>query len=189
MRVEKKNNEERVLEEVEAEEAVNEQELQYDEGAEAASVEELEKENILLKQQILRLKADFENFRRRTRVQMESIVNDANEKLLIDILPVLDNFERALGSQGQENGEEQDPFQQGMCMVFEGLLAALSQHGLEVIRAEGEAFDPQFHDAISMQGDSGGSLKVIKAIQTGYLLNGKVLRHAKVLVGQNEEEE
>jgi len=55
---------------------------------EAASVEELEKENILLKQQILRLKADFENFRRRTRVQMESIVNDANEKLLIDILPV-----------------------------------------------------------------------------------------------------
>ena len=97
----KKNNEERVLEEVEAEEAVNEQELQYDEGAEAACEEELEKENILQTQQILRLKADFENFRRRTRVQMESIVNDANEKLLIDILPVLDNFVRALGSQGQ----------------------------------------------------------------------------------------
>ncbi len=100
----------------------------------------------------------------------------------------LDNFERAFDSHAPEDGA-QDSFLAGMRMVYDGLLDTLTRHGLEMIPAEGQSFDPCYHDAISMQGGDGSdSLQVIKEVQTGYLLNGKVLRHAKVLVGQNEEE-
>ncbi len=156
--------------------------------AEAVDWEGLEKENAALRQQLLRLKADFENFRRRSRAQLENIVLAANEELVLDLLPVLDNFERAVDSHAPNEGEE-DPFFAGMRMVYKGLLDSLTRHGLEVIEAEGQPFDPCYHDAISMQGEGGGALQVIQEVQTGYLWNGKILRHAKVLVGQNEEEE
>lgn len=151
-------------------------------------IEQLEREKAQLTQQLLRLRADFENFRRRSKNQMECLVLEANEELLQDLLPVLDNFERALNS--QVNGdEEHNSFWQGMQMVYEGLLATLANFGLEMIVAEGSPFDPCYHDAISMDGDGGEELIVVKQIQTGYLLNGKVIRHTKVLVGQNKEEE
>lgn len=156
---------------------------------EIVDVEKLEQENAVLKQQLLRLKADFENFRRRSATQLESIVDKANEELVLDLLPVLDNFQRALSSQTDHDCDREEPFYKGMSMVYDGLLATLAQHGLQVIEAEGQPFDPCYHDAISMEGGGGDSLQVIKEIQTGYLLNGKILRHAKVLVGQNEEEE
>ena len=150
--------------------------------------EELAKENARLVQQLTRLKADFENFRRRTKGQMETIVLEANEELLLDLLPVLDNFERALASQAQ-NTEEEDPLLQGMEMVYQGLLATLAKYGLKAIVAEGEPFNPYFHEAISMEGDGGDDLVVVHQIQTGYLLNDKVIRHTRVLVGQNKEED
>lgn len=150
--------------------------------------EELAKENARLVQQLTRLKADFENFRRRTKGQMETIVLEANEELLLDLLPVLDNFERALASQAQ-NTEEEDPLLQGMEMVYQGLLATLAKYGLKAIVAEGEPFNPYFHEAISMEGDGGDDLVVVQQIQTGYLLNDKVIRHTRVLVGQNKEED
>ena len=78
--------------------------------------EQLEREKAQLAQQLLRLKADFENFRRRTKNQMESIQLDANEKLLKDLLPVLDNFERALQAQ---KDQDEDPFYQGVQMVYQ----------------------------------------------------------------------
>ncbi len=148
--------------------------------------EELERENAQLAQQLLRLKADFENFRRRSKGQMESLVLEANEQLLLDLLPVLDNFERALSSHSEG---DQDPFWQGVQMVQQGLLTTLANHGLQAIVAEGQPFDPYFHEAISMEGEGGDSLVVVQQIQTGYLLNGKVIRHTKVLVGQNKEED
>lgn len=149
--------------------------------------EELEKENAQLTQQLMRLKADFENFRRRSREQMELMVLGANEKLLQDILPVLDNFERALDSK-ETCANEQDPFYQGMIMVYQGLINTLGCYGLQPIEAIGQPFDPTLHDAISMEGQGEDDLFVLQQVQTGYLLNGKVLRHTKVLVGQHKEE-
>lgn len=148
--------------------------------------EQLEREKAKLAQQLLRLKADFENFRRRTKNQMESIQLDANEKLLKDLLPVLDNFERALKAAGDSNAD--DPFFQGVKMVYQGLMSVLGNHGLKTIEAVGEPFDPNFHEAVAMEGQSEDALVVLAQAQTGYVLHDKVLRHTKVLVGQNEEE-
>lgn len=148
--------------------------------------EQLEREKAQLAQQLLRLKADFENFRRRTKNQMESIQLDANEKLLKDLLPVLDNFERALQAQ---KDQDEDPFYQGVQMVYQGLMNTLSNHGLTPISAVGQLFDPNLHEAVAMEGEGDNPLYVLAQVQTGYLLHDKVLRHTKVLVGQNEEEE
>lgn len=154
----------------------------------AEELEQLERDKAQLNQQLLRLKADFDNFRRRTQMQMEENVKDANKALLQDLLPILDNFERAL--QSDRDAEAQDPFFQGIEMVYNGLMAALADHGLQPILAKGEPFDPCLHEAVAMEGSEGDDgLIVLEQIQTGYLFNEKVLRHTKVLVGQNKEED
>lgn len=148
---------------------------------------ELEQKNAQLANQLLRLKADFENFRRRSRNQMEELTLSANEELLQDLLPVLDNFERALES-GKKSCPD-DSFLEGVRMVYEGLMHTLNKYGLECIEAEGKPFNPELHEAVVMEGEGGDNLQVIHQVQTGYLLNGKVIRHTKVLVGQVEGEE
>jgi molecular chaperone GrpE len=150
-------------------------------------LEQLEEERARLAQQLLRLKADFENYRRRMNHQLESIRLEANERLIKDLLPVLDNFERAMQAKGEEQAD--DPFFQGMEMVHRGLQEALANHGLKPIEAVGQPFDPQLHEAVAMEGPGGEELSVLAQLQTGYLLYDKVLRHTKVLVGQSEEEE
>lgn len=150
-------------------------------------LEQLERDKAQLSQQLLRLKADFDNFRRRTQSQMEEITNNANQHLLKDLLPVLDNFERALAT--ENTSQKQDAFFQGMEMVYEGLMAALSEHGLRRISAKGQPFNPDLHEAVAMQGDEGDDgLFVLEEIQTGYLFHEKVLRYTRVLVGPKKEE-
>lgn len=151
-------------------------------------LEQLEKEKAQITQQLLRLKADFENFRRRSRIEKENLVMEANSRLLEDLLPILDNFERALKAQSANVGEA-DPFFQGVNMVYQGLLNVLGEYGLQIIMAEGQPFDPALHDAISVEGEGGDNLVVTEQLQTGYLLHEKVLRHTKVLVGMCEEDE
>lgn len=154
----------------------------------AGELEHLERDKAQLSQQLLRLKADFDNFRRRTQIQMEETTRDANKNLLQDLLPILDNFERAL--QSERVNQEQDPFFQGMEMVYHGLMTSLAEHGLQPIAAKGEPFDPCFHEAVAIEGGQGeGNLLVLEQVQTGYLFNDRVLRHTKVLVGQNKEED
>ncbi|MCK9525748.1 MAG: nucleotide exchange factor GrpE [Limnochordia bacterium] len=154
----------------------------------AAVLEQSERDKAQLGQQLLRLKADFDNFRRRTQVQMEDITRDANKNLLEDLLPILDNFERALAS--ERAGQEQDSFFQGIEMVYQGLITNLANHGLQPIVAKGEPFDPCLHEAVAMQGGQGdGNLLVLDVVQTGYLLHDKVLRHTRALVGPNKEED
>ncbi len=153
----------------------------------AEELEQLEREKAQLGQQLLRLKADFDNYRRRTQTQMEEVTKNANEHLLKDLLPVLDNFERALATEHAD--QEHDGFFQGMEMVYQGLMAALAQHGLERIAAKGEPFNPDLHEAVAMEASEGDDgLFVLEEIQTGYLFNEKVLRYTKVLVGPKKEE-
>lgn len=149
-------------------------------------IEQLERDKAQISQQLLRLKADFDNFRRRTKVQMDEIVQDANKDLLLDFLPILDNFERALDPECAEGDLES--YVRGVEMVYQGLIGTLANHGLRSIKALGEHFDPCLHEAVAMHGVEDGDLIVLEEIQTGYLFNDKILRHTKVLVGQNEEE-
>ncbi|HHT42325.1 MAG TPA: nucleotide exchange factor GrpE [Firmicutes bacterium] len=186
-RDEKVEETEEAAEEVVEEAAEGAQVVEQDTSEWMEQVGQLEREKAQLAQQLLRLKADFENFRRRTNNQLENIRLEANEELLKDLLPVLDNFERAL--QSKRDDQDQDPFFQGMELVHKGLQSALANHGLRPIEAVGQPFDPNLHEAVAMHGAGGDELWVLAQVQTGYLLYDKVLRHTKVLVGQSEEEE
>lgn len=168
-----------------------EQVIDVESGDEAtAANEELQKEIQLLQGKLdeaenkyLRLHADFDNFRRRIRLEQESAEKYRAQKLVTDILPVLDNFERALVMEA--DNEQTKALLQGMDMVYRGLLDALKKEGLEPIEAVGKDFDPQFHHAV-MQGndDNFGPGAVIQELQKGYLLKDRVIRPTMVQVNQ-----
>ncbi len=128
--------------------------------------------------QYTRLMADFQNFRRRTEKEKNDIYAFANEKIVSELLNVLDNFERAL-----EHGAEGDSFAEGMKMIFKQLQDVLEKAGVAEIEALGLDFDPNFHNAVmtedSAEYESG---KVSAVLQKGYMLNHKVIRPSMVKV-------
>lgn len=133
-----------------------------------------------LTQQLLRTRADFDNFRRRTRQEREELVQFATKKLLADLLPVLDNFDRAL--QALE-GVDEPQMKQGIEMVHRQLRQVLHQYGVTEMEALGAPFDPAQHEAVmqeQVEGEEPG--RVLEVLQKGYLLHGKVLRPAMVKV-------
>jgi molecular chaperone GrpE len=159
-------------------------------GETDAATEELQKEIQLLQVKLsetenkyLRLHADFDNFRRRTRLDQEAAEKYRAQKLVTDLLPVLDNFERALVMEA--DNEQTKSLLQGMDMVYRSLLEALKQEGVEQIEAVGKDFDPQYHHAV-MQGEDEnfGSGAVIQEFQKGYLLKDRVIRPSMVKVNQ-----
>jgi molecular chaperone GrpE len=143
--------------------------------------EELKTQVEELKDRYLRTAADFENFRKRSEKERENIVCYANEKLISDLLPILDNLERALTA--VPNGTNLESILEGVHMVSKNLHSVLGACGLEPVRAIGTPFDPQIHEAVgvlpSEQHDEG---TVMSEIQKGYRLKGKVLRHSIVHV-------
>jgi molecular chaperone GrpE len=164
--------------------------------AEATSVEtadetgndELLQENQQLKAKLdeaenryLRLQADFDNFRRRTRLDLEASEKYRAQKLITDLLPSLDNFERAM--QIEADNEQTKVLLQGMDMVYRGLVDALKKEGVETIESVGQEFDPHRHQAV-MQGedDNFGSNIVTDEFQKGYLLKDRVIRPSMVKV-------
>ncbi|MDD7593211.1 MAG: nucleotide exchange factor GrpE [Peptoniphilaceae bacterium] len=133
-----------------------------------------------LRLQLVRLQADFQNYRKRVERDRESTVRFANEKLLRQLLEVVDNFERALGSE-----KEHDQFYQGMELIHQQFVNLLTNNGLEEIESDGEAFDPNLHQAVSAEeSDTVASHHVIATLQKGYRLNGKVIRPAMVKVAK-----
>lgn len=131
----------------------------------------------------LRLQADFDNFRRRTRLDLEASEKYRAQKLITDLLPALDNFERAM--QIEADNEQTKALLQGMDMVYRGLVDALKKEGVEPIEAVGKEFDPHQHQAV-MQGEdeSFGSNVVTDEFQKGYLLKDRVIRPSMVKVNQ-----
>ncbi|WP_062306307.1 nucleotide exchange factor GrpE [Alicyclobacillus sendaiensis] len=133
-----------------------------------------------LTQQLLRTRADFDNFRRRTRQEREELVQFATKKLLADLLPVLDNFDRAI--QALE-GVNEPQMKQGIEMVHRQLIQVMHQYGVTEMDAVGAPFDPAQHEAVmqeQVEGQEPG--RVIEVLQKGYLLHGRVLRPAMVKV-------
>jgi molecular chaperone GrpE len=153
-------------------------------------VDEKEQEIQLLKAKLeeadnryLRLQADFDNFRRRTRLDLEASQKYRAQKLITDLLPAIDNFERAM--KVEADNEQTKTLLQGMDMVYRSLLDALKIEGVEPIESVGKEFDPHQHQAV-MQGEDEnyGSNIVTDEFQKGYMLKDRVIRPAMVKVNQ-----
>ncbi|AGK54981.1 nucleotide exchange factor GrpE [Bacillus sp. 1NLA3E] len=131
----------------------------------------------------LRLQADFDNFRRRSRQEIEASEKYRAQNLITDILPAIDNFERAL-SMTVEN-EQTKSLQQGIEMVYNNLLDALKKEGVEPIEAVGQEFNPHLHQAVMQVEDANfGSNVVVEEFQKGYVLKDRVIRPSMVKVNQ-----
>lgn len=137
-----------------------------------------------LQDKYLRLSAEFDNYRKRTIKEKSEIIKTAAEKTITAILPVLDDMERALLN--MQKSDDAQALREGMELINAKFLKILSQEGLNKIETEGADFNTDFHEAIAMipapSEDQKG--KVLDCVQTGYKLNDKVIRHAKVAVAQ-----
>lgn len=132
----------------------------------------------------LYLMADFDNFRKRTMKEKGDLIKNAAEKVLRGLLPIVDDFERGLeATKGDESGEQ---VRQGMELIYNKLVRFLAENGVKPIESTGADFTDEFHDAIATIPAPDPSLKgkVIDTTTKGYTLNDKVLRHAKVVVGE-----
>ena len=184
---------EEVVETEETQQTVSAEEGTQEETAEKADdqeekavdpLEEAEAKIAELNDKYLRKVAEFENFRKRTTKEKTELILNGGEKVITKILPVIDDFERALA-----NGEKTDDptvLREGMELIFKKLIKVLEGEGVERIETVDKDFNTDFHEAIAMVPGMGDDKKgkVVDCVQTGYTLNGKVIRYAKVAVGQ-----
>ncbi len=156
-------------------------------GAEAEEKDPLEVANSKieeLKDKYLRQVAEFENYKKRTLKEKAELILNGAEKTVTAVLPVLDDMERALQNVGDT--EEAKTFRDGFELIYKKFVKALESLGVKKIETEGQDFNVDYHEAIAMVPGMGDEKKgkVIDCVQTGYTLNDKVIRHAKVAVGQ-----
>ena len=161
-------------EEAETAEKANEPELTPEEKAKAEAVE--------WKDKYIRLFAEFDNYKKRTMKEKTELILNGGEKTISAILPILDDFERALA----DKSEDPKAIKEGVQMIFNKFTKTLEGLGVKKIETADKDFDVDFHEAIAMVPGMGDDKKgkVIDCVQTGYTLNDKVIRHAKVAVGQ-----
>lgn len=145
-------------------------------------LEEIKEENEKLKDHLLRQMAEFDNYKKRTLKEKAELILSGGEKTIAAILPILDDFERALA----DKCEDPQVIKEGMENIFHKFIKTLETLGVKKIETEGKEFDVDYHEAIAMvpgvEEDKKG--KVIDCVQAGYTMNEKVIRHAKVAVGQ-----
>ena len=146
-------------------------------------IEKLEEEVKASEDKYLRLYAEFENFKRRKNQEIETNNTYKSQKVITEILPSLDNLERAL--QVDSDNEEVKAFRKGVEMVYEGILNALKTEGVEVVETENVQFDPNIHHAV-MQGEESDKASgvILDTFQKGYKLKDRVIRPAMVKVNQ-----
>lgn len=162
---------------VENESAEMEVETTPDENEEQVDPVQAEREKYL------RLYSEFENFRRRTTKERLEWMQNASKDLMVELLPVVDDMERALKSM-QQAGEGKAA--EGMELIYKKLYGTLEKKGLKPMNAQGEAFDPEIHEAVTQFDAPTEDMKgkVIDELEKGYFLNDKVIRFAKVVVGK-----
>lgn len=142
--------------------------------------QQLEKE----KKEYLFLMADFDNFRKRTMKEKIEIMKNGAEKAMLDILPVIDDFERALQAMSEQSNI--DSLKEGVELIYNKFIKYLESNGVKAIDSNKAEFDTELHEAVANFPTPEDDLKgkVIDTVQKGYKINDKVLRHAKVVVGQ-----
>jgi len=136
-----------------------------------------------LNDKYLRLYSEFDNYRKRTSKERIDILKTASQDIMVDLLPVLDDFDRGLQAMSDNNAQEDSV--QGVELIYNKLFSLLKQKGLESMDSNGKEFDTDYHEAITNIPAPSEDLKgkVVDVIQKGYLLNGKIIRFAQVVVG------
>ncbi|MEM1216205.1 MAG: nucleotide exchange factor GrpE [Bacteroidota bacterium] len=147
-------------------------------------VAKLQAENEELRNKLLRRMAEFDNLKKRTGRERIELLGQASRDTLSAILPALDDFDRAINL--PEEQKNSPAFQEGMELVYQKLFNALKQRGLEPMDSNGEVFDPELHEALTEIPAPSEELKgkIVDTIERGYMLNGKIIRHAKVVTGK-----
>ena len=163
-----------------ASESAEENVEQQDEAA--AQIEKLTADLKEKEERVLRLQADFENFRRRTGKEKEELSAVVTQGILKDMLPLLDNFERAMAAESKDG----EAFQKGVEMIFTQFTEILKKNGLEHIEVEGQKFDPNFHQAVMrVQNADMEDDDIAQELQKGYMVKGRVIRPSMVQVVAN----
>ena len=143
------------------------------------------------KDRYLRLAAEFDNYKKRTARQFSEIMEKANEGMIIELLDVIDDFERALNSVGGEElsgNEQENNLFAGTKMIYEKLLVVLKNKGVERMDVLGRPFDPIFHEAVMQAPSKEEEGTVIEVVLPGYSRRDKVIRHAKVVVASSNNQ-
>ena len=183
-------------EELNVEETLNNAEEQpQDEQAENPTPmtheEELEKELETAQETIeeqkdkyLRLSAEFDNYRKRTMKEKAELILNGGEKTISSILPIVDDFERAL--KNMETATDVAAVKEGVELIYNKFMSVLAQDGVKVIETKEQPLDTDYHEAVAVipAPDKALKGKILDCVQTGYMLNDKVIRHAKVVVGE-----
>jgi molecular chaperone GrpE len=149
-------------------------------------VEDLQKQLIATQDKYIRLYAEFENFRKRTTQEKLSLIETASEKLLQELLPILDDFERAIHAINQDHGSL-EVAKKGMESIYHKMVHLLEKTGVKTIPSgKGSDFDPELHEAITKTPVAEKTLqgKIVDIAEKGYRLKNKVLRYAKVIIGE-----
>lgn len=154
------------------------------EGKIQEEVEELQQHIDELNDKYLRLYSEFENFRKRTARERLDLINTAGADVIKDVLPVLDDFDRAI--QNNENSKDIEAIKEGVKLVHQKLKNSMTQKGVKEMEAMGTPFDPEIHEAVTKIPAPEKKLKgkVVDVIEKGYYLHDKVIRYAKVVVGE-----
>ena len=147
-------------------------------------LEKAESELLELKDKHIRLQAEFDNYRKRTLKERMELLKTASESLLISILPVIDDFDRAV--QTLDLVEEDSHLKDGVMLIYNKFQDFLKQNGVKEIEAKDQSFDTDLHEAITKFPAPSEDLKgkIIDVVQKGYYLNDKVIRHSKVVIGE-----
>ena len=149
--------------------------------------QELEKANEQIEEQkdkYLRLSAEFDNYRKRTMKEKAELILNGGEKSISSILPIVDDFERAL--KNMETATDVSAVKEGVELIYNKFMSVLGQNGVKVIETKEQPLDTDYHEAIAVIPAPNEALKgkILDCVQTGYILNDKVIRHAKVVVGE-----
>jgi len=158
--------------------------VQPDNMSEAGETENFEQKYSELNDSYLRLMAEFDNYRKRTLREKADLIKSGGESALVNLLPVIDDFERAVAS--SKNAEDINAVIQGIELIYNKFTAYLAQQGVKPIEAVGQPFDTGQFEAVATIPAPSEDMKgkVIDCVQTGYILNDKVIRHARVVVGE-----
>jgi molecular chaperone GrpE len=165
---------------------INKEEIEEVEESIPAAEEEAEGKRGIddvtqLRDQLLRKAAEFENYKRRTEGEISSYLKYANEELITELLPVLDDFDRVISSWNEKHDVE--TFKKGVELIYDKFKKVLGKKGLKVMESTGKPFDVNLHDALmQVENDKLKPNTVADTVEKGYYLKDKVLRHAKVLV-------
>ena len=168
---------------------VEETAAETQENAEAEETEQtdeltkLQEELSNMKDKYLRLSAEFDNYRKRTMKEKAELILNGGEKSISSILPIVDDFERAL--KNMETAEDVTAVREGVELIYNKFMTVLGQNGVKVIETKEQPLNTDFHEAIAVIPAPAEELKgkILDCVQTGYTLNDKVIRHAKVVVG------